>query len=250
MNSRILLLISALAIFTFNGCKDDNEPGQFQLKTIYTVDDDDLVFDQFIYESPTGYSYSVITLRYYLSRLRLRHQNGSYFDLSDVIYFDGRNGDKTIVSFGDIPPGPYSAFEFVFGLDEAMNIDGGLENTIENINMEWPIPGDQGYHYMKYEGKYTVEAGGEVKSFNLHTGATGGNQNFITVSLPLASPVIENGIWQLELKMDLGEWLKNPTVYDFEQFGSAIMMNQAAQEVLKANGSTVFSVESIHKING
>ena len=193
MGTRIFIGITAITLLSLAGCKDDSSPGELQLATNYNVAGEELVFDQFLYEAPTGYTYNVITLRYYLSRLRLRHQNGSTYELADVIYFDGRNSDNALISFGEIPPGPYSFLEFVFGLDEEMNVDGGLENTIENINMEWPIPGDQGYHYMKYEGKYLTEPGGDVKSFNLHTGATGGNQNFINNTLPLPSTGIETG---------------------------------------------------------
>ena len=46
--------------------------------------------------------------------------------------------------------------------------------------------------------------------------------------------------------MDLIEWLQNPTVFDFVG-QELIMMNQAAQEIIKANGTTVFSIPSVNK---
>jgi hypothetical protein len=48
--------------------------------------------------------------------------------------------------------------------------------------------------------------------------------------------------------MDVNEWLQNPATYDFETYGPAIMMNQTAQEALRANGATVFTVSSIEQI--
>ena len=92
---------------------------------------------------------------------------------------------------GEIPAGDYNRISFTFGLNETVNVDGGLPNTQENVNMEWPIPGDQGYHYMKFEGRYQVNGMGDQKNFNLHTGATGGNQNFIEVSVPFSAMTVD-----------------------------------------------------------
>ena len=141
----------------------------------------------------------------------------------------------------------YVQLNFTFGLDENVNVDGGLPNTLTNINMEWPIPGDQGYHYMKFEGKYDSFNSGVIKNFNLHTGATKGNQNYINISLPLNDLVLVDEDWDIHVMLDLNEWMQNPITYDFEVFGPMIMANQDAQDILKANGPSVFSIESIEK---
>lgn len=241
-----LFILGVFAVsLALGGCKDDKAKiGDITLNIEYAVGDQDLAFDQMQYVAPVGYNYSVITMRHYLSRIKLINDDGASVDLVDVIYNDAREVPVGTVSLGEVPNDVYTHFEFIFGLDEEMNVDGGLDNTMENINMEWPIPGDQGYHYMKFEGKYEVEPGGELKSFNLHTGATGGNQNYVSISLPLSNMVVDGNNWQLDLKIDMQEWLQNPQMYDFEEFGSAIMMNQAAQEVLKANGQSVFSCDN------
>lgn len=238
-------LAGALVLITWAGCTDDVAEGSLQLKLHETVGQDPLVFDQLGYDAQAGHTYSVVTLKYYITRVQIKSGTGVVRDLAEVIYRDARVPETGLRDFGIIPNGTYTSLEFVFGLDEVMNVDGGLANTIENINMEWPIPGDQGYHYMKYEGKYDVYQSGTVHSFNLHLGATGGNQNYFTVSLPLPPLVMDGNDWQIELSMDLQEWIQNPHVYDFEEYGQAIMMNQSAQEVLKGNGETVFSVTSI-----
>ncbi len=233
------------SLIAFQSCKDDTaDEGSVTLNINYVVGQEDLNFDITQYETPQGYEYSIITMRHYLSRLKLINDSGTEVGMVDVHYADAREPGSTTVNLGKIPNGTYSTFEFIFGLDEEMNVDGGLDNTLENINMEWPIPGDQGYHYMKYEGKYTIPPEAEVKSFNLHTGATGGNQNYIPVSLPIGPLVVDGNTWTIDLTIDLAEWLENPQTYDMEEFGAAIMMNQAAQEVLKANGATVFSTSA------
>ena len=74
-----------------------------------------------------------------------------------------------------------------------------------------------------------------------------GNQNYFNVELPVTSFSIDDNTWGIYLDMDLNEWLENPNTWDFEEFGPMIMMNQAAQTVLKANGASVFSVGRVEK---
>ena len=100
---------------------------------------------------------------------------------------------------------------------------------------------------MKFEGKYDLYKSGEIRSYNIHLGATKGNQNYFHVSLPLPPLMMNGSNWQIQLGMDLNEWFQNPEIYDFEEFGQAIMMNQDAQEHLRENGLTVFSVMSVDK---
>jgi len=233
-------LIAIIAALTLNSCTNDVASGTLQLKLRETVGQQNVVFDDMAYEAMAGHTYSVITLRYYLSRLQLKTKSGATLNLADVLYRDARNADNVVLTMKDIPNGEYTALEFIFGLDEVMNVDGGLENTLQNINMEWPIPGDQGYHYMKFEGKYDTYHTDTIRSFNLHLGAAGGNQNYFKVTLPLSSCVIDGNTWGITVAMDVNEWLQNPNMYDFETYGAAIMMNQDAQEVLRENGASVF----------
>lgn len=244
---KFVALLTIAALFTSTSCTDDVASGTLQLKLEETVGQEDFAFDQMIYPSAAGHTYSAITLKYYLSRIQIKNKDGALLDLADVIYRDARDDETKLFSFGEIPNGEYTSLEFVFGLDSVMNVDGGLENTIENINMEWPIPGDQGYHYMKFEGKYDVYNGGEIHNFNTHLGATKGNQNYFHVSLALPPLMMNGSSWQIELGVDLNEWYQNPEVYDFEEYGQAIMMNQDAQEHLRGNGMSVFSVMSVDK---
>ena len=244
---KFIALLAIASLFTSTGCTDDVTSGTLQLKLEETIGGEDFTFDQMIYAAAAGHTYSAITLKYYLSRVQIKSKDGALLDLADVIYRDVRDGETQVISFGEIPNGEYTSLEFVFGLDSVMNVDNGLENTIENINMEWPIPGDQGYHYMKFEGKYDVYNMGEIHSYNIHLGATKGNQNYFHVSLALPPLMMNGSNWQIQLGMDLNEWFQNPEVYDFEEYGQAIMMNQSAQEHLKGNGMSVFTVMSVDK---
>lgn len=238
----LIFLISA-----FFACKKEQNDGHVTVYLDHEVAGQPLDFDEIKYTSKAGHPYSVARLKYYVSRVVLHEANGNAIELAGVHYRDAAEADTRSFSSDKVPSGTYDRVSFIYGLDETTNVDGGLPNTQTNINMEWPIPGDQGYHYMKLEGKYDSLASGVIKNFNLHTGATMGNQNYIEVSLPLSPFTVDGNTWGITLVMDINEWLENPNTWDFEAYGPMIMMNQNAQEVLKANGATVFKIGKVEK---
>ncbi|MFZ2898507.1 MAG: MbnP family protein [Saprospiraceae bacterium] len=239
----LLPILSALFLFT--ACEKEISKGVVIINHHHQVAGQEVVTGQFLYTCQAGYPFSVTRLQYYTSNYVLHREDGTDYRLDTAHYSELELGETHSITMADVPPGKYTALSFIFGLDEDTNVDGGLPNTLTNINMEWPLPGDQGYHYMKFEGKYKVPATGDEKPYKLHTGATGNNQNYIEITLPLSGLDIDGNTWDLSLKMDLNEWLQNPNTWDFEFWGPAIMANQDAQLVLKANGTTVFSVESL-----
>ena len=46
------------------------------------------------------------------------------------------------------------------------------------------------------------------------------------------------------LYRNIKKWFRSPHVYDFNAFGSAIMQNQEAQQLLKENGADVFTAKN------
>ncbi len=239
----VLTIGLLFSLLLFSTCKKDPGEGTVELIFEHEVNGQDLVLNEFLYTCEAGYEFSVIRLKYYISNFVLTRDDGTEYRLDKVHYRElGVDATRTL-EMADVPAGTYTSLSFIYGLDQETNVPGGLENTTTNINMEWPMP--PGYHYMKFEGKYKIPGTGEVKAFNTHTGATGGNQNFIQISLPLHGLEIDDNSWDITLVMDLNEWYQNPNTYDFEFFGPMIMENQNAQAALKANGADVFSVESM-----
>jgi hypothetical protein len=252
MKKLLLNTLSFSVLFFFflfvSGCKEEETPGFVQLNFDHLVKGQELKLNETWYDCTAGHKYQVTRLKYYTSNFILTASDGTTFEVKKVHYRDIENPDTRSFSLGEVPENEYKSLSFIFGLDEATNVDGGLPNTTTNINMEWPLPGDQGYHYMKFEGRYDMLGTGTLKNFNLHTGATGNNQNYVQITIPFHHAMtLDNGTWNIDLVMDMNEWLQNPNVYDFETFGSMIMANQNAQIVLKQNGADVFTIESVEK---
>ncbi len=240
--------LAILAILTIMSCGKDAEPGTVVINFEHKVGDKTLELDNMIYTSAAGHPFLVARLKYFVSNISLHNTDGTTYNADVVHYYEEGKDETKSLSLAKIPAGTYNKISFVYGLDETTNVDGGLENTQTNQNMEWPIPGDQGYHYMKLEGRYDSLATGVIKNFNLHTGAAQNVDYYIEHTLAFPTEIkIDNNSWDIDLMMDLNEWLVNPTVYDFEDYGQMIMMNPTAQAVLKANGADVFSVDAVRQ---
>ncbi len=247
---RVALLTLPFALLLFYGCDKEGESADsiVHLNFDHTVGGEELQLNDTWYPGAAGHPFQVGRLKYYTSNFALENAGSGRFELHEVHYRDIENPETRTLEWRGVLPGEYNGISFIFGLDEAANVNGGLPNTTTNINMEWPLPGDQGYHYMKFEGRYNRQGSGDIKPFNLHTGATGNNQNYVRVILPFHHPVkMSGGAWQICLNMDLNEWLQNPHIYDFETFGPMIMANQNAQQLLKENGASVFSLSTVEK---
>ena len=233
------VVIMAVAAIAVAAC--GRTTGSVVLSFDHEIAGELLVFDNIRYVSRAGHPYSIATLQYYVSDISLNTPAGNGIDLDVVHYRDARDESTRQLVLESIPSGRYDSLTLKIGLNEQRNVDGGLPNTVTNMNMEWPIPGDIGYHYMKLEGKFEHE--GRIRNFAIHTGATQRNKNYVTATIPLGEFYVQREASSLTIIMDLNEWLQNPNTYDFAADGSMIMMNQEAQEVIQANGQTVFEAK-------
>ena len=249
---RILFLL--LFLFCFIGCKKPVPTGHLKVHFVTEVDGHTLQYDVLDYVNDAGNHYEVNEVRYFISRVVLTNADGTQVSITDndgIHYYDSDISSTFNWLIDDeLPVGKYKSISFVFGLDAAQNVTGFFVNPPET-NMAWPEPIGGGYHYMQINGKW-LNTSDELTPFCLHSGIgqtyqdgeiTGFVHNFFTVTLPLASLEIgESTTSEITLRMNVNNWFREPNVYDFNEWGGAIMQNQAAQEVLKANGKNVFSV--------
>ena len=100
---------------------------------------------------------------------------------------------------------------------------------------------------MKLNGKF-VNAEGLFAPLAIHLGIgqnedyTEFYQNYFIVELPLNFDVKANVENQLDLTMIIDNWFRNPHTIDFNELGSHIMQNQAAQRLFNGNGKDVFRI--------
>ncbi len=228
-----------------SGCgllqKSTDDPGAVTVILDHTVDSDPLLFNDIRYTNAAGNRYSVTLLEYIVTDVVLERPDGSSFEIAAVHYRNAEAASTQSFSARGVPGGNYLALSFTFGVAGPKNLTGALPNTGDYNTMAWPEQMGGGYHYMRLEGRYQAADG--VRSFLAHTGPTMGNDNSVRVSLPVDIHVNEN-TWEVQILMDVNEWLSNPGTYDFTEYTGMIMGNQNAQGVLRANGPTVFSIGS------
>jgi hypothetical protein len=179
--------------------------------------------------------------------LRQREAQDSIAELTEhIFYIDTDIPESQVLHGKEIPVGHYTALRFIFGLDETDN-ETGLFSDPPESDMFWPDMLGGGYHYMKLNGKF---AGGEgrLKPLAIHLGigqnegCTEFYQNYFIVELPIDFAVVANVENQLDLTMVIDNWFRHPNTIDFNEIGSHIMQNQAAQRLLNGNGSDVFRI--------
>ena len=260
------LAICAFILFTafIISCKEDipDEPaeqtGRITLSFLHLVDGRPLVIDTMMYVNTAGNHYMITEVQYFISDVILHKNDGSSMmidDWKDIHYVD--NDILSSMSwnvFDKIPAGDYDSLTFVFGITEEKNHSLMYTDPPESL-MFWPEYLGGGYHYLKLNGKW-LDPQNKMLPFDFHLGigqtydnqgnVTGFIQNYFTVSPPASSFRIEKGKTSyITLNMNIESWFTTPHDYDHNDWGGAIMQNQAAMQLARDNGHDVFTVGTI-----
>lgn len=221
-------------------CAKKEENGFVDICADYSVNNEPLITDTLCYTNEAGNEFLVTEIQWFVSKWELQDEQGRWIASDRIFYIDTNIPESQTLRMDSIPIGKYKKVRFTFGLDESDNLSGRFSDPPES-NMFWPEQLGGGYHYMKLNGKFVNEAG-QLVPLNIHLGRLHEEDNHFTVELPIDFRVTENTESQLHLTMIIDNWFRSPNLYDFNEYGSAIMQNQAAQNVLKQNGQDVFDI--------
>lgn len=258
---KIHLLTLIGTIFMATACTKPKAHGDLSINIGYSINGKALITDSLFYRNEAGNEFMITEIQWFLSQIELQDEHGEWFRLDHenaqflivlptdwIFYIDTNIPESQILKILPLPTGKYKMLRFTFGLNEEDNRTG-LFNDPPESNMFWPEPLGGGYHYMKLNGKY-LDENEALAPLNIHLGI-GQNedhtvfyQNYFTVELPIDFTIAENTENQLYLTMIIDNWFRNPNLYDFNEYGSAIMQNQAAQQALKENGYNVFAIRT------
>lgn len=229
-------------------CADRDKHGELTLFVSHEVDGTPLVTDALRYTNEAGNSYLVNEVQWFISNLELEDYDGNRIVLAETWYIDTNIPETQTLRISEVPTGSYRIMRFTFGLNDADNTTGRFNNPPES-NMFWPDELGGGYHYMKLNGKY-LTADSLLAPLAIHLGRgqnashTEFYDNSFSVEFPVELDVYDGHDYPVGLVMNINQWFRDPHVYDFNAFGSAIMQNQEAQKLLKENGTDVFSTKN------
>jgi len=252
------LFILVVAVFLV-GCGDGNKEktGKVDLQFSHCVDGKNLVLEQLIYTNAAGNTYQINEVKYFISSLYLLKTNNEWVKVTQnegVHYVDLIYPNSLVWNLADIKAGDYKGISFIFGLNEADNQSNRFVNSPEK-DFFWPAVLGGGYHYLQINGKWK-DREENLRNMNFHAGI--GQlyksnvtvidsiyafiHNYFRVDLPIDFTVEKNKTAKLSLMMNIEKWFSTPIIYDHNYFGSGIMQNQQAQDVIRQNGRNVFSV--------
>jgi hypothetical protein len=240
---KTIAITSILLGLMLSSCKkeeDKIEPlpnTQVSLAITHSCDGKTIAFDSLLYTNESGSKYSVSRLEYYISGIRLYNTNGDVFSSNKILYVNGRESDIKL-SIPNMPIGTYNAIDFLIGMAPAQNISNSLDNTPENINMQWPEVIGGGYHFLKFEGRY-LDSAKVNQGFTMHIGTNEMLIQHKKIAINIA--VKESIVSELPLDMNINEWFKNPYTYDFNKDGNYTMAIPELMTLLKNNGYDTFS---------
>jgi methanobactin biosynthesis MbnP-like protein len=195
---------SALALLIFTSCKKENkseiqpgDTGAIEIEFDNIAGDQDLELNTGTYTNRSGETFTVSTLNYYISNIKLRTSNGvEYVVPKDESYFLIKEDDEEsqTIELENLPAGDYTSFTFTVGVDSIKSIapvserTGVLDPAGEANEMYWNM--NTGYIFMKMEGTSPASTT-QNKQFFYHIGGFGGydsptfnNIKTVTVNAP------------------------------------------------------------------
>lgn len=244
-----------VGVILFSGCSssDDNQVVQTfpSFRFTHNWDGQNVTnadFDVIQFTTANGDNLSIERLRYVISDVTFTSPSNQVlvidnFNLVDVT----NNTDLVYPLVSAVPAGTYNV-SFTFGLDNEDNAENYAWLNSASFNVPEMLGG--GYHYMQMDGRF-INSGMQEQGYNYHAiravDNPGPNPTFpqdTFFNVNLGSITITEGT-EIEVKMNIAEWFKNPHEWDLNIFNQMLMPNSAAQILMFENGQSVFSLGEV-----
>lgn len=248
MNRYFLILLTISTIIS--SCKKEEEPEFAKTKFNFTFNWDDTPvnlsdFNDIKFTNENGDQLSITRMRYLLSNITFNVSATESYTIDGYNLVDLTN--QTGLTYNpddDIPTKNFNSITFTFGFDEVDNAD--VYTDLNTASWNWPAQLGGGYHFMQFEGNF-ISASTMQQGFAYHMGTAKVSDgvfeaNHFEVTIPgfdLSSDA------DIEIKMNIAEWFKNPYTWDLNVFNQPLMPNYEAQKKMNLNGKTAFSLGAV-----
>jgi hypothetical protein len=194
------------------------------------------------FTNANGEKVSIENLRYLVSNISLMGSKNYH-----LINFNENKG--TSITISNLTNGTY-ALSFRFGFSDEDNEDG-IYQDLNSVSFNVPGMLGGGYHYMQFDGKYIDNINQEA-GFNYHAiravdKTDPNNLKFEDTSFEVNLGTVEiTNTTEIEVKMNLSKWFKNPNTWNLNELNTVLMPNFEAQKMMSANGKSAFSLGSVN----
>lgn len=197
---KLLLPLAFLAI-VWNACNKEGA-GFININYAYYFGDS-LLKSDVKYNFVSGgkkYQFRVDVMKMYVARTALVNSGNAATELKDVVLFNYKNGSNLQV-MDTTPPGEYTSFKFIMGLDTTLNNSSPSSFPISHPlstaqSMYW---GMLKYRFVVMEGIIHDSTGKEIGSVSYHTGVNLSRAKISTQSFKVS----DNQTTNILVKFDL-----------------------------------------------
>jgi len=191
-----------------------------------------MVRDQLVFKDSAGQEYSIKTLNYFISNIKLSNsaQNIFYSEVGSYHLINAfLNPNNTEIILRNVPRKKFSELELSIGLDSIAN--SGIDKTGDldpGTGMYWNWA--DGYKFFEFEGSY--KSGTERKPFLFHVGE---NVNYRTIKFSFSKllsrnyDIVKDG--QILLDADAGASFESPNKIDLTVVNNVMSTATGAKQI-------------------
>ncbi|BDB53744.1 hypothetical protein GENT5_00490 [Flavobacterium ammoniigenes] len=252
------VVVIAISLFS---CSNDDEVisgnGNLKLEFDNVYNANNLAFNT-PYTNSNGEVVKINKLKYIVSNIVLTKADGTTFTLpKSQSYFivDEATAASALLNLPNIPAANYTKVSFGIGVDQAQfNIgatgQGDFLALAQTAGMMWSW--SAGYKFLAFEGTFTSSTVTTATSFMVHTGQTGTDYNYTTVTLNLpTNALVRTTITpQVHIMADISKVLNGTNKISLTASNGmgmgAMIMSGDKLPLITSNLPTMFSVEHVH----
>jgi len=208
-----------------------------------------VALDGTAYTTAGGETFTVSTLRYYISNIKLLKNDGSsYAAPSSYFLIDVAKPSSANFTLGNVPVGDYTGASFVIGVDSTATKADPLQltdalNPANNMYWVWST----GHIFMKLEG--TVTSTTPNKALTCHVGGYRAPYSAIVTATPpfngTTLQVRADHAPQLRYSADILKLFDGPTKFTLINFPTTMMPSAASVQVANNYAAGMFAVKNI-----
>lgn len=217
----VALLATLIFSIFFVGCKKEDKIEPTPTEGSITIEFDhrwgmtmeNFSMGQYKIQPKTQDSLQITTLKYYVSNIQLKKEDGTWWKQAESYYLvDGSNPNSMNITIDKVPSGEYVEMKYTLGVDSARNVSGAQTGALAVSNgMFWSW--DSGYIMTKVEGMSPNSPSGD---FSFHLGGFQGEYSIVTeksTNFNNEKLAIGSGTPRLHFLVNVARfWHTNPSV--------------------------------------
>lgn len=205
----------------------------FRIKVDNVVNGNPLLLGTTSYTTAQSDTFSVNSLKYYLSNICLRRIQGDTIRIPDTYFLvDQADPNSCILTVQNVPEGDYDQLYLMIGVDPLRNTSGAQAGALDPIHgMFWDW--NSGYIMARMEGS-SPQSGSASKQLAFHIGGYSGKKagvRDVSLSLPVNMHTHRDHSPLVTLSADLAKWFSGTHAISFATTYNVATVSTASGQI-------------------